>query len=95
MRATTVMAAAVVLYLVHRWASGQPAVTAQAAVGAAFAVGVIALLDQRQTEEIARGFAWLFLLGSAYNAIPDIARAAGARTATGGTRTETATLREA
>jgi hypothetical protein len=93
MRASAVMALAVGLYVIHRWAKGEPAITSQAAVGGLFAIGVIALLDQGRTEEIARGLAWLFLLGAAYNAIPDIAAAAGAQT--GGTRTETAVIKEA
>lgn len=71
------MAVAVALYVVHRWATNKPAITAQAAVGGLFAIAVIALLDQGRTEEIAKGFAWLFLVAAAYNAVPDIAKAAG------------------
>jgi hypothetical protein len=72
------MAVAVALYVVHRWATDKPAITAQAAVGGLFAIAVIALLDQGRTEEIAKGFAWLFLIAAAYNAVPDITKAAGA-----------------
>jgi hypothetical protein len=76
MRATHVMAVACLLYVVARWGKGETAVDLQAVVGGLFAILVIALLDQGRTEEIARGFAWLFLAAAAYNAIPVIAKAA-------------------
>ena len=77
MRATTIMSVAVLLYLVHRWASNKKAVTPQIAVEAAFAILVIALLDQGETEPVAKGFAWLFLVVAAYTAIPTITAATG------------------
>ena len=80
MRATTIMLVAVVLFLVHRWATNQKTVSPQIGVQAAFAVLVIALLDQGETEPVARGFAWLFLFGAAYVSIPTIAKAGGVKT---------------
>jgi len=76
-RASTLMLVAVLLYLVHRWATNQKTVTPQIAVQAAFAILVIALLDQGSTEPVAKGFAWLFLFVAAYTAIPSIAKASG------------------
>jgi hypothetical protein len=77
MRATTVMAIAVVLYVIKRWATpGETAVNTQAVVGGAFAILVIAMLDQGETEEIAQGFAWIFLFLAAYQAIGPIAKVA-------------------
>lgn len=71
----TVMAIAVLLFIIHRWATNKPAVTLGVVISGLFAIAVIALLDQGRTEEIAKGFAWLFLAGAAYNAIPDLANA--------------------
>ncbi len=48
----------------------------QVIAGGAFAIGVIALLDQGATEKVAQGFAWLFLVVAAYNAIPVISKTA-------------------
>ena len=75
MRATTIMFTAVLLYVVHRWATNKKAVDPHIVVEAAFAILVIALLDQGETEPVARGFAWLFLFGAAYVSIPTIANA--------------------
>lgn len=62
MSGTTLMAIGVVSALVGRWAHNQPAVPSPAGlVKVAFAVVVIAALDQGRTQDIARGFAWLFL----------------------------------
>ena len=74
MRASHLMAVAVLLYVVSRWAKNEPAVNVQVIVGGAFAIGVIALLDQGATEPVAKGFAWLFLAGAAYQAIPAISK---------------------
>ena len=74
MRASTIMLVAALLYLVHRWASNQKAVDPKIVAEAAFAVLVIALLDQGETEPVARGFAWLFLAGAAYTALPTIGK---------------------
>lgn len=70
MTATIVMVIAIVLYIIHRWATNKPAVTVAVVLSGAFAVFVIAILDQGRTQAIARGFAWLFFLVAAYNAIP-------------------------
>lgn len=64
MSATTVMAIALVSGLVGRWAHNKKTVpSAIGIVEIAFAVVVIAALDQGSTQQIARGFAWLFLAG--------------------------------
>lgn len=70
MRASTVMLLAVGLFILHRWAKNEPAVTLPIVLSGLFAVFVIALLDQGRTEPVARGFAWLFFAAAAYNAIP-------------------------
>lgn len=90
MRASTIMLIAALLFLVHRWATNQHAVDARIIVESAFAILVVAMLDQGRTEEIARGFAWLFLIGAAYTALPSIARAASARPAAAKTPPNTA-----
>lgn len=77
MRASHVMAIAVVLFVLSRWAKGETAVDVKIVVSGVFAIVVIGLLDQGRTESIARGFAWLFLIGAAYQVIPPIARSAG------------------
>lgn len=77
MRASHLMVVAVLLYVVHRWATGKTAVDVQVVVGGLFAILVIAMLDQGKTEPIAKGFAWLFVLVAAYNAIPVISKVAG------------------
>jgi hypothetical protein len=64
------MALAVFLYILHRWATNKPAVTLPIVLSGLFAIFVIALLDQGKTEPVARGFAFLFLLVAAYNALP-------------------------
>lgn len=64
MNATTVMAIAIVGGLVGRWAHNKDAIPGAAGlVKLTFAVVVIAALDQGRTQDIARGFAWLFLAG--------------------------------
>lgn len=79
MRATTIMFTAALLYVVHRWATNKKAVDPHIIVEAAFAILVIALLDQGDTEPVAKGFAWLFLFGAAYVSIPTIAKAGGVK----------------
>lgn len=79
MRASTIMMLAVMLYVVHRWATNQKAVDGKTVVEGIFAILVIAMLDQGRTEEIARGFAWLFLVTAAYTAIPAIGKAANGK----------------
>ena len=79
MRASTIMLVAVLLYVVHRWATNKKAVDPKTVVEAAFAILVIALLDQGETEPVARGFAWLFLAAAAYVTVPTIAKAGGVK----------------
>lgn len=58
------MAITIVSGLVGRWAHNKPTVpSAAGVVQIVFAVVVIAALDQGSTQQIARGFAWLFLAG--------------------------------
>lgn len=77
MRASVVMAIAVILYIIARWTRNKPAVTLQSVLGGIFAIFVIALLDHGRTEEIAKGFAWLFLIVAAYAASPGFFKALG------------------
>lgn len=64
MNATTVMAVAIVGGIVGRWAHNRPTVPPAAGiVKIIFAVVVIAALDQGRTQDVAKGFAWLFLAG--------------------------------
>lgn len=62
MSASTVMIVAVMAAVIGRWAHNQPLGGAKAAVESAFAVLVIAMLDNGQTEDVAKGFAWIFLV---------------------------------
>ena len=64
------MALAVGLYVLARWEKNEPAVTLDGVLGGLFVIFVIALLDQGKTEQIAKGFAWLFFAVAAYNAVP-------------------------
>jgi len=64
------MLLAVLLYIVHRWATGQPAVNLAVVLSGIFVIFIIALLDHGKAEPVAKGFAFLFLLVAAYNAIP-------------------------
>lgn len=77
MRASVVMAIAVILYIIARWTRNEPAVTLASVLGGAFAIFVIALLDHGRTEEIAKGFAWLFALVAGYAASPGFFKALG------------------
>jgi hypothetical protein len=61
MRAGAVVAVALGLLVLGRWAHGKPALNVQTVVGGAFVVLVIAMLDSGKTEEIARGIAWIIL----------------------------------
>lgn len=70
MRASVVMFLAVLLYIIHRWATNKPAVTLPIVLSGLFVIFVIAMLDQGRTEPVARGFAWLFFIVAAYNAVP-------------------------
>lgn len=76
MRASVVMFLAVLLYIVHRWATNRPAVTLPIVMSGIFVIFVIAMLDGGRTEPVARGFAWLFFIVAAYNAVPALTGAA-------------------
>lgn len=64
MNATTLMAIGIVSGLVGRWAHNRPTIpSAGGVVQIVFAVVLIAALDSGSTQQVARGFAWLFLAG--------------------------------
>lgn len=86
MSASTVMAIAVLMYVIARWAHNKTAVTITGVVSGLFVIVVIALLDHGKTESIAKGFAWLFFIVAAYNAIPPLTKAATTTAKTGGTQ---------
>jgi hypothetical protein len=67
MRASYVVAAALALLVVGRWAHGKPALNVQTVAGAVFVIIVVALLDNGSTEEIAKGIAWILLAVAALN----------------------------
>lgn len=67
-----VMALAILLYVIARWAHDKPAVTLGGVISGLFAIFIIAMLDQGRTEQVAKGFAWLFFIVAAYNAIPPL-----------------------
>jgi hypothetical protein len=81
-----VMALAILLYIIARWSKNQPAVTLGGVVSGLFAIFIIALLDQGRTEQVARGFAWLFFIVAAYNAIPPLTSLAATAGKAGGTQ---------
>lgn len=62
MRATTVMLLAIGALILGHWANNEPTVNAKMVIELVFALVVIAALDQGQTEPVAKGFAWLFLV---------------------------------
>lgn len=62
MRATTIMLVGVGVLVLTHWANNERTVSTKMIIELAFALLVIALLDQGQTEQIATGFAWLFLV---------------------------------
>lgn len=64
------MALAVILYVIHRWATGKNAVTLPIVLSGVFVIFVIAVLDSTRAAPFARGLAWLFFVVAAYNAIP-------------------------
>jgi hypothetical protein len=84
MTATMVMAMAILLYIIARWSRNQPAVTLGGVVSGLFAIFIIALLDQGKSEPVAKGFAWLFFIVAAYNAIPPLTTLAGTAAKSGG-----------
>jgi hypothetical protein len=69
------MALAILLFVIARWSRNQNnSLTIGVVLSGIFAVFVIALLDQGRTAEIAKGFAWLFFLAAAYNALPPVGK---------------------
>lgn len=63
MSATTVMLFAIGTGILGRWAHNKDAVpSATGVVEIVFALIVISALDQGRTADIAKGFAWLFLV---------------------------------
>lgn len=77
MRASVIMAVAVLLYIIARWTRNEPAVTLPSVLSGLFAIFIIALLDHGKTEEIAKGFAWLFFIVAAYAALPGFMKSIG------------------
>lgn len=61
MKASHVILIAALIYTLGRWAHDKPAVTIQAVASAFFLFLVIGMLDQGETESVAKGFAWLIL----------------------------------
>lgn len=61
MSATTIMMIAFGALVLTHWANNEPTLSVKTVVEMIFAIIVIALLDQGQTEPIAKGFAWIFL----------------------------------
>lgn len=62
MKATHLMLIALGAGVVGRWSHNEDAVpSAGQVISVLFALVLISALDQGRTEEIARGFAWLFL----------------------------------
>lgn len=47
--------------ILGHWASNKPTISVKQVIEMAFALIVIALLDQGETEPVAKGLAWLFL----------------------------------
>jgi hypothetical protein len=86
MTASMVMALAILLYVIARWSRNQPAVTLGGVVSGLFAIFIIALLDQGRTAQIAKGFAWLFFIVAAYNAVPPLTTLAASSAKAGGTQ---------
>ena len=86
MTASMVMALAILLYIIARWAHNKTAVTIGGVVSGLFAIFIIALLDHGATEPVAKGFAWLFFIVAAYNAIPPLTKVAAQGARSGGTQ---------
>ena len=61
MSATLVFLTAWGALILGHWASSKPTVNVKQIIEMTFALIVIALLDQGETADIAKGFAWLFL----------------------------------
>ncbi len=61
MSATMVFALAWGVLLLGHWANNKPTTNVKQVLELTFALIFIALLDQGETADIAKGFAWLFL----------------------------------
>ena len=61
MSATLVLLLAWGALILTHWANNKPTINIKQVIEMTFALIVIALLDQGQTADIAKGFAWLFL----------------------------------
>ena len=85
MRATTVMLLAIGVLVLTHWANNEPTVNPKMVIELAFALIVIAMLDQGRTEPIATGFAWLFfaaVLLSSKSLLTALGKAGGTSTTT-------------
>lgn len=63
MRATYLIAIALILLIIGRWAHNKPAFDIKTVAAAVVLLFVVALLDQGRTEPVAQGLAWLILMG--------------------------------
>lgn len=61
MRATTVVLVAAGIFVIGRWSHNQDAVTIGSVASIIFLLVVIGMMDQGQTEPVAKGFAWIIL----------------------------------
>lgn len=61
MSATVVFAIAWGALILSHWSNNKPTINVKQVLEMGFALLVIALLDQGETEPVAKGFAWLFL----------------------------------
>ena len=59
MRATYVIALAILIYVIGRWVHNKPVLTIKGVAGAAFVLIFIAVLDHPPTDQLASGLAWL------------------------------------
>lgn len=83
MRAGTIVAVALGLLVLGRWAHDKPAFNLQTVAGGGFVIIVVTMLDGGRTEKIAKGIAWIILATVALGAespLTGIARLAGEKT---------------
>lgn len=81
MRASYVVGLALILLVAGRWANNKPALNIQTVIGGAFVILVISALDGGQTEDIAKGLAWLILAAVALSDQSPLKAIAAASTA--------------
>lgn len=85
MRATSIMLLGVGALIFSHWAHNKKTVNTKMVIELAFVIIVIAALDQGKTEQLAKGFAWLFLAAvllakdSVLDALPKVAAAPSAQ----------------